>query len=317
MHRFANRPYTVLGRSFVPATTIEPYRARGLASWYGRKFHGQPTSTGEPYDMYGMTAAHPTLPIPSYVRVTNLSNGRTVVVRVNDRGPFHKGRLIDLSYTAAYKLGYVKRGSTQVEVESILPDEIPLIAAKPGESRCPRKHRQSKPCRRSQVRHSLPPWPRRPRPGAADRGASECGPGRRRDGRGVSATQGLRLPSQCRRVSRPRGAGNEGTRRPARSPCRGGRYRLHLGPFETVDAARRDAERLCLHSSSSPLSSCVEPPAAQRGLFLLRGGGKRLPSIPSTEKLRLMRFVTFFTLLFSSVLAFAEALRQSWRPTPG
>jgi rare lipoprotein A len=98
-----------------------PYRQRGLASWYGRKFHGKPTSSGERYDMYAMTAAHTILPIPSYVRVTNLSNGRSVVVRVNDRGPFHPDRIIDLSYAAAYKLGYVNAGSTRVEVEAILP----------------------------------------------------------------------------------------------------------------------------------------------------------------------------------------------------
>jgi len=92
-----------------------------LESWYGRKFHGKPTSSGERYDMYAMTAAHTILAIPSYARVTNISNGRSVVVRVNDRGPFHPERIIDLSYTAAYKLGFVNAGSAQVEVEAILP----------------------------------------------------------------------------------------------------------------------------------------------------------------------------------------------------
>ncbi|MDY0011512.1 MAG: septal ring lytic transglycosylase RlpA family protein [Rhodocyclaceae bacterium] len=128
LHRFANRPYAVFGQDYVPATDLAPYREQGTASWYGRKFHGLNTSSGEPYDMYGMTAAHPTLPIPSYARVTNLTNGRSVVVRVNDRGPFHKGRVIDLSFTAAAKLGYADVGSTQVEVESILPDEVALAA---------------------------------------------------------------------------------------------------------------------------------------------------------------------------------------------
>src|SRR5512137_2979192 len=102
LHRFANRPYTVFGREYVPATTLRPYRERGIASWYGRKFHGEKTSTGEVYDMYAMTAAHPTLPIPSYARVTNPANGRSVVVRVNDRGPFLHDRVIDLSYAAAH-----------------------------------------------------------------------------------------------------------------------------------------------------------------------------------------------------------------------
>lgn len=126
LHPPALRPYTVMGQQFVPRTELKPYRERGHASWYGRRFHGNPTSIGEPYDMFAMTAAHPTLPIPSYVRVTNLANGRTVVVRVNDRGPFLRSRLIDLSYAAAYRLGYVNAGSASVEVESILPDEIRL-----------------------------------------------------------------------------------------------------------------------------------------------------------------------------------------------
>jgi len=117
----ANSPYTVLGRKYVPYQSLKPYRARGIASWYGRKFHGRRTSSGERYDMYAMTAAHTILPIPSYVRVTNLSNGHSVVVRVNDRGPFHAERIIDLSYTAAHKLGFVNAGSAQVEVEAILP----------------------------------------------------------------------------------------------------------------------------------------------------------------------------------------------------
>lgn len=121
LHRFANNPYSALGRDYVPMREARPYRARGIASWYGRRYHGQKTSSGEPYDMYGMTAAHPTLPIPSYARVTNPANGRSVVVRINDRGPFHADRIIDLSYTAAWKLGYVNNGSALVEVENILP----------------------------------------------------------------------------------------------------------------------------------------------------------------------------------------------------
>ncbi|MBE2259005.1 MAG: septal ring lytic transglycosylase RlpA family protein [Rhodobacteraceae bacterium] len=123
LHRFANRPYVVLGKAYEPNTTVAPYQQRGVASWYGKKFHGQRTSIGEPYDMFAMTAAHPTLAIPSYVRVTNVSNGRSVVVRVIDRGPFHADRIIDLSYVAAYRLGYVDNGSAVVQVESILPEE--------------------------------------------------------------------------------------------------------------------------------------------------------------------------------------------------
>jgi rare lipoprotein A len=118
-----SRPYTVFGRTYTPMTRVGPYEARGTASWYGKRYHGQATASGEPYDMYAMTAAHPTLPIPSYARVTNLRSGKSVVVRVNDRGPFHGDRVIDLSYTAAYKLGMIGSGSDLVEVESIVPDE--------------------------------------------------------------------------------------------------------------------------------------------------------------------------------------------------
>lgn len=128
LHRFANNPYTVFGVDYTPMRALTPFRQRGIGSWYGRRFHGQRTSSGEPYDMFGMTAAHPTLPIPSYARVTNVATGRSVVVRINDRGPFHAGRVIDLSFTAARKLGYANNGSTQVEVESIVNDTLLLAS---------------------------------------------------------------------------------------------------------------------------------------------------------------------------------------------
>jgi rare lipoprotein A len=118
-----NKPYEVLGESYTPVTTDRSLRERGLASWYGRKFHGRPTASGEPYDMYAMTAAHKTMPLPSYARVRNPANGREVIVRVNDRGPFSPGRVIDLSYTAALKLG-VLGGVAPVEVERLTNDEI-------------------------------------------------------------------------------------------------------------------------------------------------------------------------------------------------
>jgi rare lipoprotein A len=119
LHRFANRPYQAFGKDYLPMTAPAPFRQSGLGSWYGRRFHGGATSSGEKYDMYAMTAAHPTLPIPSYARVSNPANGRSVVVRINDRGPFHSDRIIDLSYAAAFKLGYVNAGSVRVEVEAI------------------------------------------------------------------------------------------------------------------------------------------------------------------------------------------------------
>jgi peptidoglycan lytic transglycosylase len=121
LNRGANEPYSALGRKYVPYTSLQAYRARGVATWYGRKFHGKKTASGERYDMYAMTAAHTILPIPSYARVTNLANGKSVVVRINDRGPFHADRIIDLSYAAAHRLGYVSAGSAKVEVEAILP----------------------------------------------------------------------------------------------------------------------------------------------------------------------------------------------------
>jgi rare lipoprotein A len=131
LHRFANSPYVVFGRQYVPDRDLRAVRQRGIGSWYGRKFHGQKTASGEVYDMYAMTAAHPTLPIPSYARVTNVASGRSVIVRVNDRGPFLHERVIDLSYAAAWKLGYVEQGSALVEVETILPDRT-LTAAAPS-----------------------------------------------------------------------------------------------------------------------------------------------------------------------------------------
>jgi rare lipoprotein A len=118
-----NKPYEALGRDYKPFTDDRPFSERGLASWYGRKFHGRRTASGEVYDMYAMSAAHPTLPIPSYVRVRNPANAREVVVRVNDRGPFHGGRVIDLSYTAALKLGLLK-GVAPVELTRITASEI-------------------------------------------------------------------------------------------------------------------------------------------------------------------------------------------------
>jgi len=131
----ANRPYRVMGQDFAPMTERKPYKKQGVASWYGQRFHGKPTSTGETYDMYQMTAAHPTLPLPSYARVTRLDNGRSVVVRVNDRGPFLRGRLIDLSYLAASKLGYVGKGHAEVEVELLNPADAGkgrTLTAQPG-----------------------------------------------------------------------------------------------------------------------------------------------------------------------------------------
>lgn len=121
-----NSAYTEFGRRYVPLNSARGYRERGIASWYGRKYHGRTASTGETYDMYAMTAAHPVLPIPSYARVRNLENGRVIVVRVNDRGPFRDNRIIDLSYAGAARLGIIGAGTGLVEVEAVFPDEAPV-----------------------------------------------------------------------------------------------------------------------------------------------------------------------------------------------
>lgn len=130
--RYGNHsPYTVLGKTYHVLPSSQGYRERGIASWYGKKFAGRATSSQEPYDPYAMTAAHKTLPLPTYVQVTNLDNGKSIVVRVNDRGPFHDGRIIDLSYAAAHKLGYANKGTANVIVEAIDPGEPPREAPPP------------------------------------------------------------------------------------------------------------------------------------------------------------------------------------------
>ncbi|NMG66827.1 septal ring lytic transglycosylase RlpA family protein [Azoarcus indigens] len=233
LHRFANRPYNVFGQNYVPATVLAPYRERGVASWYGRRFHGQATSSGEPYDMYAMTAAHPTLPIPSYARVTNVATGRSVVVRINDRGPFHKGRVMDLSYTAAYKLGYVNSGSTEVEVEQILPGELPMYADT----------------------DPVPPLPGRGGPSAAQLAPLAGAPGE-------SGEPALKPPSSATGTgiflqlgafsSRDNAEGFRDTvakelaafAQSLELYADGGRFRLHAGPYASVDEARSAADRI-------------------------------------------------------------------------
>ncbi|MET3132266.1 rare lipoprotein A [Oxalobacteraceae bacterium GrIS 1.11] len=120
----ANRSYVVFGKTYTPISGNTPFTQRGIGSWYGKKFHGQRTSSGELYDMYKMTAAHPTLPIPSYARLTSLVSGKQVIVRINDRGPFHPSRVIDVSYTAALKLGLLDKGSHELQIDRLLPADI-------------------------------------------------------------------------------------------------------------------------------------------------------------------------------------------------
>jgi rare lipoprotein A len=148
--RWGNREtYSVLGRTYRVMDRAEGYRERGIASWYGYKFHGRHTSSRERYDMCAFTAAHKTLPLPSYVRVTNLDNGRSVVVRVNDRGPFHEGRIIDMSYAAATRLDMKRAGTARVEVEALMGPDPTLTAAAPAPTRAaPRAVAPPSPARR-------------------------------------------------------------------------------------------------------------------------------------------------------------------------
>ena len=121
LYAYSSKPYQALGKKYVPLSSAKGYKKRGVASWYGKFFHGKKTAIGETYDMYSMTAAHTILPLPSYAKVTNIENGRSVIVRINDRGPFKHEREIDLSYAAAYKLRLIEKGSGMVEVEAIDP----------------------------------------------------------------------------------------------------------------------------------------------------------------------------------------------------
>lgn len=216
LHRFANRPYNVFGRDYVPLQAREAFRQQGVASWYGRRYHGQATSSGEPYDMFGMTAAHPTLPIPSYARVTRPDTGKSVVVRINDRGPFLHGRVIDLSYAAAWKLGILDNGSGPVAVESVFPDE------------------------------AAPPAP----PAPIQAAAADNAPNVLRDieERGGHYLQlgafGSRENAESLKAKLARTLGNLGERLLIRSA--GNLHRLQLGPWPDADEARRVAEQLKL-----------------------------------------------------------------------
>jgi rare lipoprotein A len=159
--RYGNREtYSVLGRTYRVMDSAEGYEERGIASWYGYKFHGRHTSSRERYDMCAFTAAHKTLPLPSYVRVTNLDNGRSVVVRVNDRGPFHAGRIIDLSYAAATRLDMKQAGTARVEVRALMgPDDTLLVDAVPPAPAAP--PRATTPVPANRWRGPVPPAPDR------------------------------------------------------------------------------------------------------------------------------------------------------------
>jgi len=212
LSRAANRPYQAFGKDYVPMTRLAPFRQSGVGSWYGRRYHGAKTSSGELYDMYAMTAAHPTLPIPSYARVTNPANGRSVIVRVNDRGPFHSDRIVDLSYTAAWKLGYVEAGSAKLELELLLPGQP--VAAAPAPPPAPE-----------------PKSTAEPNPVAEAKGVYlQLGAFSSQEG-----ADGFRV-----RVYRELAWLSE----PIQVVPGGALFRLHLGPYSSPDAARSIADRI-------------------------------------------------------------------------
>lgn len=228
--RGPSKPYTVFGQNYVPITHERAFVQRGIGSWYGKKFHGQKTASGEIYDMFKMTAAHPTLPIPSYARVTNLRNGRQVIVRINDRGPFHSARIIDLSYTAALKLDYLRNGSAELEVERLLPDEIARLQAAKG---------QAKERLQSVLAQEATPAARsEPAPAATTAPAT---------GSGFFLQFGVYSKERNALAMRERLLAGWPQNMPLPSVAQGnGLYRLHSGPFasrELAAAAARELKR--------------------------------------------------------------------------
>lgn len=216
--------YVVFGKRYHVMPTSAGYVERGIASWYGTKFHGHRTSSGETYDMYAMTAAHKSLPLPTYARVTNLRNGRSVVVKINDRGPFHDNRIVDLSYAAAARLGILGQGTGLVEVRAVQPGEAPNQTA-PGP-------------RVIEARASTPPAP----PPAAAAGPSLY----LQVGAFQSRTNAEQLTSRLRQVPLPDIHISQGVsdRRPV--------YRVRIGPLASVAEADRVAAELGSHGIANP-----------------------------------------------------------------
>jgi rare lipoprotein A len=222
-----NKPYEALGETYTPLPPDAALSERGLASWYGRKFHGRRTASGELYDMYAMTAAHRTLPLPSYVRVSNPANGRTVIVRVNDRGPFVKGRIIDLSYTAALKLGLLG-GVAPVQIERITPDEIRRSAWQRNTPAAPAVQSGDEPPALAAIPQ---PAPAAPASAVAGRGFwVQLGAFRERQGAEQLQSQASESVDGLAPLL---AIFNEQSL-----------YRVQAGPFATRDQAQRNAERV-------------------------------------------------------------------------
>ena len=212
--------YVVFGKRYHVMPTSSGYQERGIASWYGTKFHGRRTSSGEAYDMYAMTAAHKTLPLPTYARVTNLRNGRSVVVKINDRGPFHDNRVIDLSYTAAAKLGILGEGTGLVEVKALDP-------RRPDAAPGPRVIEAQRPPPASRA----PAVAARPAPSATPELYLQVGAF-------VSRSNAEQLTAKLRQVQAPGIHISEGVS--AQRPV----YRVRIGPLASVAEADRVAAEL-------------------------------------------------------------------------
>ena len=243
INRGTSRPYVVMGRSYTPMASHGPYRARGIATWYGRRYHGKPTASGEAYDMYAMTAAHTTLPIPSYARVTNVKNGRSVVVRINDRGPFVDGRIVDLSYTAAHRIGVLGGGSATVEVEAILPGSYGSTLAAPAQPDVAAPMRESPPS----IAARDPGWPvslpAAPGPLPAPHAEQPVSVAAEAAGHylqlGAFASRENAENFLTRMKTQMEGLGDN-----LQVFARDGLYRVHAGPYANQSEARQAADRI-------------------------------------------------------------------------
>jgi rare lipoprotein A len=252
-----NKPYEVFGQAYTPIEGDRPLREKGLASWYGRKFHGRPTASGERYDMYAMTAAHKTMPLPSYARVRNPANGREIIVRVNDRGPFHAGRVIDLSYSAALKLG-VLGGVAPVEVERLTHEQIRngtwqrgRFVAEPAPVAVELPETAAPVPRRIEGDALLAPSPR---PGAAVAAAPVALPSATAAAPGFWVQLGaFRQPEGAASLQQRAQREGDGLALTAIVFSDGGTYRVQAGPYATRAQALAGAERIRQALQLSPL----------------------------------------------------------------
>ncbi len=276
-HAPANfRAYEVFGVRYIPIGEDQPYRQEGLASWYGRKFHGERTANGETYDMYAMTAAHPTLPIPSYARVTRVGTGRSVIVRINDRGPFHPGRIIDLSYVAAAKLGLIGPGSGRVVVQAITNADIragrypaaPLMASAPTSASAsaaapaPKPAPATAPPPSDAVRTQAVSLPAAPPPAPLEPLAplepAPASPGMRQPGGVYLQFGAFSSPQNAQALARRVNIEAAGQAGPATVTHQPPLYKVRMGPYLSRDEAAHTASRLAESAGLNPVIALDE-----------------------------------------------------------